>query len=185
MGCRQQQDERDRALHPCLFVPPRPQPLTPLRTPPTAQYAIEPSLRSHTAPLSRQVLLQLLGSLTSRLSSAPTVSSPVPDRPILSVRADLKDPDVVLLPSVLKNVYGLSIVEGRLWKNKKFNLEQIALDVGRRRLEEREAEAEADKAKAEAGAAVTGAEGATAGAGAVEAEQAEPPRPQEPTEPST
>ncbi|TNY18305.1 hypothetical protein DMC30DRAFT_355713 [Rhodotorula diobovata] len=148
-------------------------------------YAIEPSLRSHTAPLSRQVLLQVLGSLTSRLSSAPTVSSPVPDRPILSVRADLKNPDVVLLPSVLKNVYGLSIVEGRLWKNKKFNLEQIALDVGRRRLEEREAEAEADKANADPGAAVTGAEVVTAAGGAVEAEPAEPPKLDQPAEPST
>ncbi|GAA5820910.1 hypothetical protein JCM3770_004863, partial [Rhodotorula araucariae] len=103
-------------------------------------FAIEPSIRSHTAPLSRHVLLQLLGALISKLASAPTVSSPVPDRPILTVRADLKNPDVVLLPSVLKNVYGLSVVEGRLWKNKKFNLEQIALDVGRRKLQEREAE---------------------------------------------
>ncbi|BGP50767.1 hypothetical protein JCM10450v2_006693 [Rhodotorula kratochvilovae] len=124
----------------------------------TVTFAIEPSLRSHTAPLSRHVLLQLLGAQISKLSSAPSVSSALPDRPILSVRADLKDPDVVLLPSVLKNVYGLSVVEGRLWKNKKFNLEQIALDVGRRKLQEREAE------KAAAGEA-GGAEGAFAEGG--------------------
>ncbi|BGP42587.1 hypothetical protein JCM10449v2_006599 [Rhodotorula kratochvilovae] len=130
----------------------------------TVTFAIEPSLRSHTAPLSRHVLLQLLGAQINKLSSAPSVSSALPDRPILNVRADLKDPDVVLLPSVLKNVYGLSVVEGRLWKNKKFNLEQIALDVGRRKLQEREAE------KAAAGAA-----GAAEGAPAEDAKEEERP----------
>ncbi|KPV73897.1 uncharacterized protein RHOBADRAFT_54485 [Rhodotorula graminis WP1] len=131
----------------------------------TVTYAIEPVLRSHTQPLSRHLLLQLLGSLTSRLSSAPTISSPVPDRPILSVRADLKNPDLVLLPTVLKNVYGLSVVEGHLWKNKKFNLEQIALDVGRKRLER----SEADKAAAGAGASASDvAASDTAGASAAE-----------------
>ncbi|GAA5938141.1 hypothetical protein JCM3775_005355 [Rhodotorula graminis] len=129
----------------------------------TVTYAIEPVLRSHTQPLSRHLLLQLLGSLTSRLSSAPTISSPVPDRPILSVRADLKNPDLVLLPTVLKNVYGLSVVEGNLWKNKKFNLEQIALDVGRKRLER----SEADKAATGAGASASDvAASDTAGANA-------------------
>ncbi|GAA6017835.1 hypothetical protein JCM11491_004639 [Sporobolomyces phaffii] len=96
-------------------------------------YQIEPSLRSHTAPLSRGMLLPLLGSLTSRLASAPTLSSPCPSRPIISVRADLKNPDLVLLPTVLKNCYALSIVEGRLWKGKKFNLEQIAMEVRRQK----------------------------------------------------
>ncbi|GAA5928362.1 hypothetical protein JCM1841_003541 [Sporobolomyces salmonicolor] len=99
----------------------------------TISYQIEPSLRSHTAPLSRAMLLPLLGSQISRLSSAPTVSSPCPSRPLLSVRADLKNPDLVLLPTVLKNCYGLSIVEGKLWRGKKFNLEQIAMEVRRRK----------------------------------------------------
>ncbi|GAA5995922.1 putative tRNA acetyltransferase [Rhodotorula paludigena] len=106
----------------------------------TVTYAIEPSIRSHAAPLSRSVLLQLLGAQISRLASAPSISSPVPSRPILSVRADLKNPDVVLLPTVLKNVYGLSIVEGRLWRGKKFNLEQIAMEVRRRKADEEEKE---------------------------------------------
>lgn len=97
------------------------------------QYQIEPTLRSHTAPLSRGLLLPLLGGVTNRLSSAPTMSSPCPSRPVLRVRADLKNPDLVLLPTVLKNCYALSVVEGNLWKGKKFNLEQIAMDVRRRR----------------------------------------------------
>ncbi|GAA5929557.1 putative tRNA acetyltransferase [Sporobolomyces koalae] len=96
-------------------------------------YQIEPSLRSHTAPLSRAVLLPLLGSLTSKLSSAPTLSSPCPSRPLIQVKADLKNPDLVLLPTVLKNCYALSIVEGKLWKGKKFNLEQIAMEVRRQK----------------------------------------------------
>ncbi|GAA5828820.1 hypothetical protein JCM3766R1_003831 [Sporobolomyces carnicolor] len=96
-------------------------------------YQIEPTLRSHTAPLSRGLLLPLLGGVTNRLSSAPTMSSPCPSRPVLRVRADLKNPDLVLLPTVLKNCYALSVVEGNLWKGKKFNLEQIAMDVRRRR----------------------------------------------------
>ncbi|GAA5957058.1 hypothetical protein JCM3765_005393 [Sporobolomyces pararoseus] len=98
-----------------------------------ASYQIEPTLRSHTAPLSRSLLLPLLGTLTSRLSSAPTLSSPCPSRPIIKVKADLKNPDLVLLPTVLKNCYALSIVEGRLWKGKKFNLEQIAMEVRRQK----------------------------------------------------
>ena len=126
-------------------------------------------MRSHSQPLSRHLLLQLLGSLTSRLSSAPTISSPVPDRPILSVRADLKNPDLVLLPTVLKNVYGLSVVEGSLWKNKKFNLEQIALDVGRKKLERSEADKAAAAGASGATAAVDGAAPASAASGGGEA----------------
>lgn len=38
----------------------------------------------------------------------------------------MKHPDLVLLPTVLRNVYGLSIVEGRLWRGKKFNVAEIA-----------------------------------------------------------
>lgn len=83
-------------------------------------------MRSHQAPLSRHVLLSLLGAQITKLASAPTVSSPVPTRPLLSVRADLKNPDLVLLPTVLRNVYGLSIVEGKLWRGKKFNVAEIA-----------------------------------------------------------
>lgn len=83
-------------------------------------------MRSHQAPLSRHVLLSLLGSQITKLSSPPTISSPCPSRPLLTVRADLKQPDLVLLPTVLRNVYGLSIVEGRLWRGKKFNVAEIA-----------------------------------------------------------
>ncbi|BGP26850.1 THUMP domain protein [Rhodotorula toruloides] len=116
-------------------------------------YAIETSVRSHTAPLSRTVLLPLLGAQIAKLASAPTISSPVPDRPILSVRADLKNPDVVLLATVLKNVYGLSIVEGRLWKGKKFNLAEIAAQKRKddaREDDEQKAEAEEAAATVEA-----------------------------------
>ncbi|GAA5891575.1 hypothetical protein JCM6882_004514 [Rhodosporidiobolus microsporus] len=131
-------------------------------------YAIEPSLRSHTAPLSRAVLLPLLGSKISSLSSPPTISSPVPSRGLLQVRADLKNPDLVVLPTVLKNVYGCSVVEGRLWRGKKFNLEEIAKEVRRRRLAEEEREKE--EAKAKAAAQVEAAEPAPAAAPTAEAE---------------
>jgi tRNA acetyltransferase TAN1 len=46
---------------------------------------------------------------------------------------------------VLKNVYGLSVVEGRLWRGKKFNLEGIATEVRHRKLREEEAEKAAEK----------------------------------------
>ncbi|BGP19124.1 hypothetical protein JCM10213_005635 [Rhodosporidiobolus nylandii] len=101
-------------------------------------YAIEPSLRSHTQPLNRSLLLTLLGQQISKLSNPPTVSSPLPDRGLLTVKADLKNPDLVLLPTVLKNVYGLSVVEGKMWRGKKFNLETIAQEVRKRKLEEEE-----------------------------------------------
>ncbi|GAA5898167.1 putative tRNA acetyltransferase [Sporobolomyces salmoneus] len=107
-------------------------------------YQIEPTLRSHTAPLSRGLLLPLLGSVVSRLSDAPTLSSPCPSRPIIKVRGDLKNPDLVVLPTVLKNCYALSVVEGKLWKGKKFNLEQIAMEVRRQKgaIEDEEKEKE-------------------------------------------
>lgn len=122
------------------------------------QYQIEPSLRSHTAPLSRNLLLPLLGSLTSRLSSAPTLSSPNPSRPVINVKADLKNPDLVLLPTVLKNCYALSIVEGKLWKGKKFNLEQIAMEVRRQKgaaEDEEKAKLKLQAAKEQVGEVVT------------------------------
>lgn len=40
----------------------------------------------------------------------------------------------------MKNVFGLSVVEGKMWRGKKFNLEAIATEVRHRRLREEEAE---------------------------------------------
>ncbi|GAA5973146.1 hypothetical protein JCM11641_006292 [Rhodosporidiobolus odoratus] len=101
-------------------------------------YAIDPSIRSHTAPLSRALLLPLLGTHCTSLSLPPTICSPIPSRPILTVKADLKLPDLVLLPTVLKNVYGLSVVEGKIWRGKKFNLETTAQEARKRIREEEE-----------------------------------------------
>jgi len=65
------------------------------------------------------------------------------------VKADLKNPDLVLLPTVLKNCYALSIVEGSLWKGKKFNLEQIAMETRRRKGIEEDQEKEKEKENSE------------------------------------
>lgn len=66
------------------------------------------------------------------------------------MKADLKNPDLVLLPTVLKNCYALSVVEGELWKGKKFNLEQIAMETRRRKgMEEDQAKADAKKKEEE------------------------------------
>ncbi|GAA5965809.1 hypothetical protein JCM8115_003011 [Rhodotorula mucilaginosa] len=131
-------------------------------------YAIEPSVRSHQAPLSRHVLLSLLGSQITKLSSPPTISSPCPSRPLLTVRADLKQPDLVLLPTVLRNVYGLSIVEGRLWRGKKFNVAEIA---AQKRNEKANEEAEV---KGEGGSVVTETRAAAATASAAGPEASAP-----------
>lgn len=48
---------------------------------------------------------------------------------------------------MLKNCYALSIVEGRLWKGKKFNLEQIAMETRRRKGIEEDQEKEKEKEK--------------------------------------
>ncbi|GAA5873616.1 hypothetical protein JCM3774_004992 [Rhodotorula dairenensis] len=131
-------------------------------------YAIEPSVRSHQAPLSRHVLLSLLGAQITKLASPPTVSSPVPSRPILSVRADLKQPDLVLLPTVLRNVYGLSIVEGKLWRGKKFNVAEIAA--------QKRTELANGDAQAEGSSVVTETRTAAAASAAAAAPTTEPSR---------
>lgn len=66
------------------------------------------------------------------------------------MKADLKNPDLVLLPTVLKNCYALSVVEGELRKGKKFNLEQIAMETRRRKgMEEDQAKSDAKKKEEE------------------------------------
>lgn len=143
----------------------------------TLTYQIEPSVRQHTEPLSRAVLIDILGTAVRALSQPlpPPTVTPVTasedtsstsveaaaatntiapaaaadmdtdaeavaaaDRPLLTVSANLKTPDLVLVPVVLKNTYGLGIVEGRLWSGplgRKFNLEGIA-QAARKRIEE-------------------------------------------------
>lgn len=54
---------------------------------------------------------------------------------MLAVSADLKNPDLVLLPCVLRSAYGLGIVEGNLWSGplgKKFNLDTMAAEARKR-----------------------------------------------------
>lgn len=91
------------------------------------QYQIEPAVRVHTEPLSRHVLIETLGASIRSLALPPT-----DDSPVLTVAADLTSPDLVLIPVVFKNCYGLSIVEGKLWsgkKGKKFNLAEVAVEA--------------------------------------------------------
>lgn len=149
--------------------------LTPLY-PWLVQYQIEPSVRQHTDPLSRAVLIDILGSAVRALSqpSVPKLATPAAasedsatasvendtaaalagaaavegadpapaeataERPLLTVSANLKTPDLVLVPVVLKNTYGLGIVEGSRWSGplgRKFNLEGIA-QAARKRIDE-------------------------------------------------
>lgn len=109
------------------------------------QYQIDPAVRSHDKPLSRQVLVDLLGPLVQSLGgpTPPSADSSVlaaPPRPLLVLSANLKSPDLVLLPQVLKNIYGMSIVEGALWSGadgggKKFNLDTVGSEARKRRFE--------------------------------------------------
>ncbi|KAL8276919.1 hypothetical protein RQP46_010647 [Phenoliferia psychrophenolica] len=92
-------------------------------------YQIDPSLRSHVDPLSRSLLIDILGTSVRSLSLPPPSTSSLPTRPTLSVSANLTTPDLVLLPTVLRNCYCLSIVQGKLWSGKmgrKFNIDAIA-----------------------------------------------------------
>lgn len=94
---------------------------------PRGQYQIEPAVRVHTEPLSRHVLIDILGASIRSLALPPT-----DDSPALTVAADLTAPDLVLIPVVFKNCYGLSIVEGKLWsgkKGRKFNLAEVAAEA--------------------------------------------------------
>ena len=101
------------------------------------QYQIEPALRSHVDPLSRSVLIDVLGTAVRSLSSPPLPTSPLSNRPLFEVSANLTGPDLVILPTVLRNCYCLSIVQGKLWSGKfgrKFNVDAIAEDVRKLRI---------------------------------------------------
>lgn len=99
-----------------------------------AQYYIDTSIRCHVQPITRDWLLSTLGATVRALATANSETG----RPALNVSVSSTNADLVLLPSVLRNSYGLSVVEGRLWNGKsgrRFNLEQIAAEA-RRRIEQ-------------------------------------------------
>lgn len=75
----------------------------------TTQYRIEPRIRSHTA-LTRDLLI-------------PLVASCVPSGG--GHRADLQQPEVVILVEVLKNVCGMGVVEDYEQLGK-FNMQTVA-----------------------------------------------------------
>ncbi|KAK4050630.1 hypothetical protein OIV83_003356 [Microbotryomycetes sp. JL201] len=101
-------------------------------------YQIDPQLRNHVAPLTRDVLFELLGSIVRELpdnlksEEAAAGQAEQVSQNLQSVAANLKHPDLVLLPTVLKSVYGLSVVDGALWKDRKFNLDVLASDARKR-----------------------------------------------------
>lgn len=135
MGCCQQQDRGYSTLSHSLSLIKATSQLT---LPRASQYQIDPTVRNHNEPLSRPALIEILGSSIRSLSSPPLPNSTVPDRPTLTVTANLTTPDLVLVPVVLKSVYGLSIVEGKLWsgkKGKKFNLDGIGMEARRSKAE--------------------------------------------------
>ncbi|ORY84636.1 hypothetical protein BCR35DRAFT_351747 [Leucosporidium creatinivorum] len=101
-------------------------------------YQIEPTIRCHEKPLSRSTLLASLGASVRALSEPPSPSSPFPTRPALTLSANLTTPDLVLLPTVFRSCFGLSIVEGKDWSGKtgrKFNLDQVAAEARKIRME--------------------------------------------------
>ncbi|KAK4054995.1 hypothetical protein OIO90_003336 [Microbotryomycetes sp. JL221] len=124
----------------------------------TVTYQIDPQIRSHVAPLTRPILFDVLGSIVrsivvtdkqqqqqhqqesdSTVDQDQTMTSIAQDDDqnkhqglIEKVEANLKQPDLVLLPSVLRNVFGLSIVQGKLWSNRKFNVDVLASDARKR-----------------------------------------------------
>lgn len=92
------------------------------------QYQIDPSVRLHEAPLNRATLVELIGAAVRSLS-IPTAENPTP---AFTTSANLTSPDLVLVPVILRNLYGLSICQGKLWSGKvgrKFNLDAIAKDA--------------------------------------------------------
>lgn len=105
-------------------------------------YSICPSIRVHKAPLTRPILFELLGACVRSLALpvAPLPDSTEELLPSLTVSANLTNPDIVLLPIVYKNAYGLSIFDGKLWNSaetKRFNLDTAGA-TGRKLLIERQ-----------------------------------------------
>ena len=81
--------------------------------------------------LDRNSIIALLGPLITSLS-LPTQNPLAPEGELLTpliVSANLKSPYLVILPTVFRKVYTLSIVDGELWTGKKFNLASIGDDA--------------------------------------------------------
>jgi hypothetical protein len=59
------------------------------------------------------------------------------DSPVQASSANLTQPDLVILPTIFKNCYGISILEGKLWlgQGKKFNLDSIGMEARREKSE--------------------------------------------------
>ena len=88
------------------------------------QYKIDPHVRMHHAPLSRAVILPAVGQVVKQIiAAAPPIAGTS-----RQIRADMTNPQYVVLVEVLKNVCGVAIVRGDLYEGagRKFNLEAIA-----------------------------------------------------------
>ena len=106
-------------------------------------YMIHPSIRLHAAPLTRPILIETLGACVRSLADPiPTNAASDPEQVVqqpLNVSANLAAPDLVLLPVVFKNAYGLSVVEGKMWcspATKRYNVDSTAVFARRRMAEE-------------------------------------------------
>ncbi|KAG8529202.1 uncharacterized protein KY384_005837 [Bacidia gigantensis] len=74
------------------------------------KYAIRPTLRDHNV-LKRDEIIQLVARMVAQ--SGP------------SYKVDLKNPDVVVLVEVYRNVLGMSVVPGEFERLKRYNLAEI------------------------------------------------------------
>ncbi|SGZ12622.1 BQ5605_C028g10517 [Microbotryum silenes-dioicae] len=89
-------------------------------------FAIEPSIRSHSEPLTRTYLIEQIGLIIKDLALSTS----------LSLKANLSQPDLVIIPVVLMKEYALGIVEGRGWggEGKKWNLDALGADINQKLL---------------------------------------------------
>ncbi|SCV73440.1 BQ2448_7366 [Microbotryum intermedium] len=89
-------------------------------------FAIEPSIRSHSEPITRSWLIEGFGHLVNDVASSES----------LQIKANLSNPDLVLLPVVLMKEYALGIVEGKGWvgEGKKWNMDAIGAEINKKLL---------------------------------------------------
>jgi hypothetical protein len=89
------------------------------------QYKIEQNIRLNDK-VKKDLLLPALGAVVQFLVR----STPGPDGTERTVRADMKEAQHVVLLEVFKNVCGISVVDGDLYRrSKRFNIDALAQEL--------------------------------------------------------
>ncbi|KAH8924063.1 hypothetical protein BT69DRAFT_1333264 [Atractiella rhizophila] len=87
------------------------------------KYRIELTIRNHDKPLSRSVIFDIFASILSPADKSQPTAAPLPIASLKPGTADL-----IVLVTVHENLFGVAVVDGKLWdgRGRRFNLQALA-----------------------------------------------------------